>query len=355
MKEPPAKAHFSARDCWQAIQNRSGVLFLSFCLAFMAAVVAVTAVRPSFFPPLKYTGRVLMQVEYLADPTTSDVVRSEFAVITSKETLSKVVAKLDLVDRWKLGSLDQACVTLSSMIDISEEPGTDLIAIKVLGTDKDEAAELANAVADAYVNRRKEIKAERVQTGFHMLSQAIDGQTREVERARAKMLEIVQEGIGFGYGSRDRFTRWAGSHDGPNSDLLDARRTATAPRNKEGEELLANVERITAETKADGIGDPDPEMYARYQQAVDAWKMANHILDQMIQEQERARSVFITPRKPATIHERAVPAKTNSSWSPNFALQLGLVMLGVLFGLLLGLGLAFFFGVRVMNRPGAAR
>lgn len=438
MNQQPSEAHLHALDYWQVIRNRYGVILLSFFLVFMTAAV-VTAVMPK-----KYPGRVLMQVERLSGVTAGDFidplsgVRSmnnmsflptEFAIITSKETLSQVIKKYNLVDRWKLASLEEAYVKLSRMLDASEKRGTDLIEIEVLSTNKDEAAELANGVAEAYINRRKEIESERVNMGFQTLSYTLKGQAQEVDRARNKMLELVQDlGIvDFGATAPWASSRGTETNSGQPYLFMDAQRTTLQKRHeladfkaqmeslkdKEGEalisaaaglsmldpkiqavygqylmdqrqaaqlessglgenhpdmvsirsgmamqrthlnaaveqlkqnlrdkivtaeELLANAERITQEKKEDSILDRGK--YAQYEQAKDQWGMAQHILNQMIQEQERARVVNLMPRKPATIHERATPARTYSS--PNSALQLGL---GALLGLLLGLGFAFF-------------
>ncbi|MFN0129946.1 MAG: polysaccharide biosynthesis tyrosine autokinase [Verrucomicrobiales bacterium] len=265
MNQQPSEARLHALDYWQVIRNRYGVILLSFFLVFMTAAV-VTAIMPKKFP-----GRVLMEIERSSGVTGGDFydpvsgakamlggmtfLPTEFKIITSKETLSQVVKKRNLVERWKVASLDEAYTKLERMVDASEERGTDLIKIVVLSTDKEEAAELANDVAEAYTNRRKEIESERVQLAFQTLSHTRKGQEQEVERARNKMLELVQElGIvDLEASSPWMFTRGSESTGGKEGLYMQAQQMALQRRDdvnnfkgqldsikdKEGEELIS--------------------------------------------------------------------------------------------------------------------
>ena len=237
MNQQPSEARLHALDYWQVIRNRYGVILLSFFLVFMTAAV-VTAIMPK-----KYPGRVLMEIERSSGVTAGDFydpvsgskamlgnmtfLPTEFKIITSKETLSQVIKKRNLVERWKVANLDEAYIKLFRMVDASEERGTDLIKIEVLSTDKVEARELANDVAEAYIARRKQIETERVQLAFQTLSHTRKGQEQEVERARNKMLELVQElGIvDLAASSPFAFTRGTEATGGNEALFMDARRS----------------------------------------------------------------------------------------------------------------------------------
>ena len=286
MNQQPSEARLHALDYWQVIRNRYGVILLSFFLVFMTAAV-VTAIMPK-----KYPGRVLMEIERLSGVTAGDFVDpisgykgmsnqmtflpTEFKIITSKETLSQVIKKRNLVERWRVANLDEAYNKLYRMVDASEERGTDLIKIEVLSTDKTEAKELANDVADAYVARRKLIENERVQLAFQTLSHTRKGQEQEVERARNKMLELVQElGIvDLQATSPFAFTRGTEATGGAEGLFMDAQRMALEKKNqvsdfkaqldaikdKEGEALIsaaANLNLLDPKTTA---------VYAQYLQ-----------------------------------------------------------------------------------------
>src|SRR5690349_18045925 len=109
MKQPQqSEAKLHALDYWQVIRNRYGVILLSFFLVFMTAAV-VTAIMPK-----KFLGKVTLEIERLAsskgvfgdDEANARAIASpqfmmtQFKVITSKETLNKVIEKLGLVKRW---------------------------------------------------------------------------------------------------------------------------------------------------------------------------------------------------------------------------------------------------------------
>lgn len=196
-----SEASLHALDYWQVIRNRYGVILLSFFLVFLTAAIV------TWIMPRKYPGTVLIQVERLSGSATSlddpaaerrnisegmYFLPTEFKVITSKETLNIVIDKLGLVERWKLNTREEAYQKLLGMVDASEERGTSLIKIEVLSTDREEAAEIANEVAEAYRNRRTQMENERVQTAFQTITRTLEAQSKAVRDAQARMLELVQ-------------------------------------------------------------------------------------------------------------------------------------------------------------------
>ena len=202
MKQPQqSEAKLHALDYWQVIRNRYGVILLSFFLVFMTAAV-VTAIMPK-----KFLGKVTLEIERLAsskgvfgdDEANARAIASpqfmmtQFKVITSKETLNKVIEKLGLVKRWNLSSRDEAYAKLYEMVDADEERNTDLIKIAVFSTDKNEAAELANEIAQAYANRRNELDQERIQKVIAAMEGSRTKQQEIVDQARAKMMELVEQ------------------------------------------------------------------------------------------------------------------------------------------------------------------
>ncbi|MFN0125710.1 MAG: hypothetical protein ACKV19_03365 [Verrucomicrobiales bacterium] len=226
----------------------------------------------------RHSAHVLMEIERSSGETAGDfydpvsgakamlggrtILPTEFEIITSNDTLAQVIKKRNLVDRWKVADLDAAYTKLERMVEASNEAGTDLVKIEVRSADKQEAAELANDVAEAYIHRRKEIEKERVQLAFETLSHTRQAQEQEVERARSEMLEVAKE---LGITDLEAFTR-------------DSYRRGT---------------------EADGA--LDAAKFARYQQARDQYSMAQEIYKRMVDEQERARVVNLMPRQPVTV------------------------------------------------------
>ena len=87
-------------------------------------------------------------------------IQTTFEIIQSDRVLSNVVAKMDLYTKWansgeKLDS-SEATAMLKRRLDLSAVPNTELIAIGVKDSNPQEAADLANAVANAYTEYRME-------------------------------------------------------------------------------------------------------------------------------------------------------------------------------------------------------
>ncbi len=272
-----SEAHLHALDYWQTIRNRYGVILLSFFLVFMTAAV-VTVIMPK-----KYMGKVLMEIERVsatagdfADPIATGKAQSsmtflptEFKIITSKNNLYSVIERLGLMKRWNLSSMDEAYYKLEDMIEADEERGTDLIRIAAYSTDRKEAPELAQAVADAYVERRNEIEKERTEKAFETLESSKKKQEANVDEARAKMQVLIEK-----YQIVDfmpTHMRGADPNTGTDSLVMEAKRMQLQTEKeisdyksrlqivhgKSGEELISAASSM-------GIVDPKNAVYLQY-------------------------------------------------------------------------------------------
>ena len=201
MKEQLAESKMHALDYWQVIRNRWGVILLTFFLVLLASLVIVALLDK------KYVGRTSLQVH----PNSKGVIfgdqnedggrfnnlgvnflETQFKIITSPETLLRVINKKNLKARWDMTE-DEAMSKLKRMIETEEERGTEIIAIEVYSTAWDEAAELANAVRDAYEDRRKETETERVGRITGVLNLKLKSQEQEVEDARIEMMQLMKQ------------------------------------------------------------------------------------------------------------------------------------------------------------------
>ncbi len=197
MREPIAEVKMHALDYWQVIRNRWGTILLTFLLVCLAALIIVNLLEK------KHVGRVKLQVHTKSmdgvfnkdfGGTSATWLETEFKIITSRETLLHVVRGKALAKRWNLGNDDNAAVDrLSRMVETNEERGTDLITIEVYSPKMDEAAELANAVSDAYEERRKEYEKSKSEGAVNMLQSELDNQDKKVEEKRVAMLTIMKK------------------------------------------------------------------------------------------------------------------------------------------------------------------
>jgi succinoglycan biosynthesis transport protein ExoP len=213
MKEQIAESKMHALDYWQVIRNRWGVILLTFFLVLLASLVIVALLDK------KYVGRTSLQVQMTSkgsvfmDPNDEgsrvmqggQFLETQFKIITARETLLQVVKKQNLMTKWDRS--EEECVEkLARMIETEEERGTEIISIEVYSTAWDEAAELANAVREAYEERRKDAEILRVKGIVSALEGKVKSQETVVEDARKDMMDlmkkhgIVDMGVSYGKG-----------------------------------------------------------------------------------------------------------------------------------------------------------
>ena len=199
MKEQLAESKMHALDYWQVIRNRWGVILLTFFLVLLASLVIVALLDK------KYVGRTSLQVNnnskgiIFGDLNEENrfnlgpnFLETQFKIITSPETLLRVINKKNLKARWDM-SEDEAMSKLRRMIETEEERGTEIINIEVYSTTWDEAAELANAVREAYEDRRKETEQDRVGRIVGVLNGKLKAQETEVEESRIEMMQLMKQ------------------------------------------------------------------------------------------------------------------------------------------------------------------
>ena len=197
MREQLAETKMHALDYWQVIRNRWGTILLTFLLVCLAAMIIISLLEK------KHVGRVKLQVHHDSKDgvfskemggMSNTWLETEFKIITSRETYNRVVRTKGLAKRWNLGNDENAAVDkLSRMVETNEERGTDLIAIEVYSPKAEEAAELANAVAEAYEERRKDYEKGRSENAVNMLQMELDSQEKKVEEKRVNMLTLMKK------------------------------------------------------------------------------------------------------------------------------------------------------------------
>ena len=197
MREQITESKMHALDYWQVVRNRWGTILLTFLLVCLSAMIIISLLEK------KHIGRVRIQVQHDSQGTvfnknyvggSGNWLETEFKIITARETMLRVVRKLGLAKKWNLGTDENTTIAkLTGMVETSEERGTDIIAIEVYSPKPDEAAELANAVADAYEERRKETEKGRSESAINMLAMELDDQRKQVDSKRIEMIRIMKQ------------------------------------------------------------------------------------------------------------------------------------------------------------------
>lgn len=137
-----------------------------FVVVFMAVMVTstvITFILPEFYAS---TARIKVESDTPAVDGKSPVydpyfVQTAFEIMQSQIVLNPVINKLNLNSTWGTkyngGSplrTEDTIQLLKQRMSLTPERNTELVQIKVYSEDKDEAAKIANAVAESYRNYR---------------------------------------------------------------------------------------------------------------------------------------------------------------------------------------------------------
>ena len=191
------KLHFL--DYWRVIRVRLPLIILIFLL------VVITAAVVTHFLPKQYESIVTMQIKQndTALPVFSDrsgmgfdprFITTQFEIIQRKEMLYPVIDSLGLEQKWKgaygFTNKEQAYFRLRRMIDVREIRNTELIQITVMSTDRQEAAEIANRIAEEYQRKRIDDQQQWVNRSLTQLQDEVSKQRGKVDDLRAEAQRI---------------------------------------------------------------------------------------------------------------------------------------------------------------------
>lgn len=123
--------------------------------------------------------------------------QTESETIKSKQVLDKVIDKLDLDNTWamKYGAVDtlsreQTRQLLSKRLEVQQTPDTGLVEVRAKSEKADEAALLANTVAEAYRDLRTEQRAQIGEQEVAMLRKRLAEQEETLAKAKAELKEL---------------------------------------------------------------------------------------------------------------------------------------------------------------------
>ena len=199
------KLHFL--DYWRIIRLRKTVILAVFLL------VVITATLVTFILPERYSSSTRIKIER----DQSDVsgfnerglgyssydpyfIQTEFELIQSEVILGKVIEDLDLNREWgkKYAGGDRLKTTetmamLKSRMDLRPVRNTSLIEIRVMSEKPDEAAKIANTIAEVYKKHRQDQRKELSQGGIHALEERFQAQEEKVRAAQTNVDRLRKE------------------------------------------------------------------------------------------------------------------------------------------------------------------
>ena len=199
---PESRLHFL--DYWRIIRIRKGIIISVFLITTLIATFVTFLMRPSF----SSTAQVEIEPNTVSDiPTISEgagtyvpydpyFMETEQKAVLGQDVLSQVIDRLNLDDAWgkkyNNGTPFRTSETLDILrgqISLAPERNTKIIDISVISDDKDEAAVIANTIAEAYRNYRLEQHSSQMTNGIAMLDQ-------DFQREEAK-LELMQSNVDY--------------------------------------------------------------------------------------------------------------------------------------------------------------
>jgi len=199
MREQITETKMHALDYWQVIRNRWGVILLTFFLITLASLVIIALLDK------KFAGRTKFQILQSSAPTvfgfsegdrrntmSGNWLETEFKTMTARETLLKVVKRLNLEQNWSMGP-EEAAARLERMIETEQERGTEIVTVTAWSTKNDEAAQIAKAVREAYEERRKDSEEERFRRLTQTTESEINKQVAVVDKARLDMNALQKQ------------------------------------------------------------------------------------------------------------------------------------------------------------------
>ena len=206
MEEPIDKdIHFL--DYWRVIRARKEIILA------VTLLVVVTATAYTFTRPKIYMASARIEVRQdkpdlevfggqLANAYNPYFIRTQYEIIKSRDILNQVVENLNLPRKWgeiyapEGGDLSaEDCYRiLKGQINVEPFRDTSLIAIQAYDRDPEHAAELANAVALAYRDRRLTAKRSEIKRAIDVLKNELKKQQDAVDEAEQR-LEVTRQDL----------------------------------------------------------------------------------------------------------------------------------------------------------------
>jgi succinoglycan biosynthesis transport protein ExoP len=202
---PEVKLHFL--DYWRIIRIRKMVILAVFLLVVLTTTVV------SFFLPKSYSSTARIAVEKDATDVDSPLagrsiaagydpfwIQTQFEKIRSSMVLNDVVRKLQLNVKWAKEINDgiqlrpeEALMFLQNHLKVQPYRNTSIIEITYRGRNKEEAADIANAVSEAYRESRMAIRRELKLNGIKVLESQLDSKNDEIALHQAAINDLRRE------------------------------------------------------------------------------------------------------------------------------------------------------------------
>lgn len=199
------KLHFL--DYWRVIKSRKEII-----LAVMLLVV-LTGMAYTLTMPKIYMSNARISVrEDVLDVAVFErqymsaynpfFLKTQYEIIQSRPILYQVIQNLDLQQKWaaKYGAeggvlrREDTYLILTKSVRVNQYRDTSLIDIQVYSEDREEAARIANEIANVYREQRLSLKRREVKRGVDALENELQKQQERVDAAENDLERLRKEG-----------------------------------------------------------------------------------------------------------------------------------------------------------------
>jgi len=183
-KAQDSKLHFL--DYWRIIRIRKTVILAVFLLVVLTTTVVTFLLKPTYSSTVRIAIEkdssdiaplLGMQANMQYDPY---FIQTEFEKIQSKKVLHEVIRDLGLnkiwAERYNAETLttNETYMVLQKLISINQFRNTSIIEITAFSEDREEAAKIANSIAEQYQNVRLDNQGSMSRRGIEALKEQFE-------------------------------------------------------------------------------------------------------------------------------------------------------------------------------------
>jgi succinoglycan biosynthesis transport protein ExoP len=193
-----ASLHFL--DYWRIIRIRKTIIITVFLITAIIATVV------TFLLPSSYASTARIKIENDA-PDISPIgagsgysgfdayyIQTEFEIMQSELVLGRLISKLNLNEEWGKkynGNVplktDETMQLVKGRMSLSPERNTKLIDITVYSEDRDDAARLANGIAEAYRDYRISLNLDKTTNGINVLESSFQAENEQIQTMQSNV------------------------------------------------------------------------------------------------------------------------------------------------------------------------
>jgi succinoglycan biosynthesis transport protein ExoP len=205
--QPQQETRLHFLDYWRIIRIRKAIIITVFL------ITAIVATAVTFLLPESYasTARIRIEPDSIADITGvgSHVtyasydpyfIQTEFEIIQDRVVLGKVIEALNLNVEWgkkyfggETLKTPETMEFLKRRMSLMPVRNTKLIGITVYSEDKNDAARLANAIAEAYRNYRRDMRNQLTLNGIKVLEDQFKSDQEQIQAVQTNVDNLRHE------------------------------------------------------------------------------------------------------------------------------------------------------------------